>query len=68
MWVSKTRDPQLEQHQFALQVFASGHVLDVHHINQLVQLIGNLADHGIGAGRHQGQARYRRIIGRGDRE
>ena len=36
---------QLQQRQLALQVVVAGHVVDGHHVDQLVQLVDDLLDH-----------------------
>src|ERR1700728_3265786 len=61
-------DAQFQQYQFALDVFAARHVLDAHHVDQLLQLVGDLQHHGFRTAGHQRQARHRRVIGRGDRQ
>ncbi len=59
---------EFQQHELALEMLAGGHVLDPHHIDELVQLIDDLLDDGIGAGGHHGDARHRGVVRRGDRQ
>src|SRR6185437_15558720 len=60
--------PQLQQDELALEVLASRHVLDIHHVHQLVELIDDLLDDRFRAGGDQGEPRYCRIIRRRDGE
>jgi len=59
---------QLEQHQFALEVLAAGHVQHLHDVHELVQLVDDLLDDQVRALGHQSQSRDCRVIGGGDRE
>ena len=58
---------QLDQQQLALDVLVARQVVDVHDVDEFERLIHDLLDHGVGARRHQREARYRRVIGRRDR-
>jgi len=53
-----------DQHEFPLDVLGLRQVDHLHHLDQLVQLLGDLLDHVLGAGRDDGHARHRRIFGR----
>src|SRR5712692_7830418 len=53
-----------DQHELALDVLGLRQVDHLHHLDQLVQLLGDLLDHVLGAGRDDGHARHRRIFGR----
>jgi len=57
---------QLEQNEFALEMLSECHVLDVHHVDELVELIGDLLNDSVRALGDQGEARYGRVVGRGD--
>ena len=61
-------EAQLQQHQFALEVLAAGHVLHADDVDQLVQLVGDLLDDRVRAGGHQRQARDGGVVGRGHRQ
>src|SRR5690606_16622004 len=58
----------LDQHQFALDVSGLGNVDDLDDFDELVQLLGDLLDDVVRAGRDDGHARHRRVFGRGDGE
>ncbi len=58
----------LDQHKLPLGKTAFGEVDHLDHLDQPVQVLGDLLDHLVGPGRHDGHARQRGIFGRGDRE
>ena len=53
----------LDEHQFALGEAAFGQVDDLDHLDQPVQVLGDLLDHLVGAGGDDGHARQRSIFG-----
>ena len=66
-WVADHSEPtwvalrlHLDQQQFALEVLLAGDVLDVDDVHQLQQLVRDLVDDRVVAGRDQRQARDRR--------
>jgi hypothetical protein len=59
---------RLDQHHLALDVRPLGQVLELDHVDQLVQLLGDLLDDRVVAARDQGHARQARILGRRDRQ
>jgi hypothetical protein len=60
--IDRTR---FHHHQFALDVGGLGNVDELHHVNQFVQLLGDLFDDLIVARGDQGHAGQRRVLGRG---
>ena len=58
----------LDEHQLALDVLGFREVDDLHHLDQLVELLGDLLDHVLGARGDDGHARHRRVLGGRDRE
>src|SRR5687768_9043424 len=58
----------LDQHQLALDVVAVGEIDHLHHVDQLVELLGDLLDHLVGPGRDDGHPRKRRVLGGRDGE
>ena len=54
--------------QLALDVGTLGQVDQFDHVDQLVQLLGDLLDDRLVTGGDQGHARQRRVLGRGDGE
>src|SRR3972149_3469853 len=58
----------LDEHQLALDVLGLGKIDHLHHVDQLVELLGDLLDHVLGAGGDDGHARQRRILRRRDGE
>jgi hypothetical protein len=57
----------LDQHELALGVRAFGEVDDLDHLDQAVQVLGDLLDDLVGAGRDDRHPRQRRVLGRRDR-
>ena len=58
------RRAHLDEHQLALDVVALGQVDDLHHLDQLVQLLGDLLDDVVGARGDDRHPRHRRVLGR----
>jgi hypothetical protein len=58
----------LHQHQLALDVLALAQVHELDHIDQLIELLGDLLDDFVGPRRHQCHTRYGGILGRCDRQ
>src|SRR5690606_1305529 len=56
--------PDLDQHEFALDVSTFGQIDHLHHFDQAVQVLGDLLDHIIRTGGDDGHARQCRIFGR----
>src|SRR6185295_11908001 len=56
----------LDEHELALGVGALGQVDHLHHLDQAVQVLGDLLDHLVGAGGDDRHARQRGILGRCD--
>jgi hypothetical protein len=61
-------DLQLDEHQFAGEMIAAGHVLDRHHVDQLQQLCVDLRNDCVRAGGDQRDAGYGGIVGGSDRQ
>src|SRR5258706_8937125 len=58
----------LDEHELPLDVLALGKVDDLDHVDELIQLLGDLLDHVVGAGGDDRHARKRLVLGRSDRE
>src|SRR5690606_36202014 len=58
----------LDQHQLTLDMSTFRQVNELHHLNQLVELLGDLLDNPIRADRGHRQARQCRLFGRCDRQ
>src|SRR6478672_6075609 len=58
----------LHEHELALDVLALREVDHLHHVDQLVQLLGDLLDDLVAAGGDDGHARHRRVLGGRDGE
>ena len=58
----------LDQHELALGVGALGEIDHLHHLDQAVQVLGDLLDDLVGAGGDDGHPRKRRVLGRCDGE
>ena len=60
------RELQLDDHEFALEVLAQGHVVDIDDVDELAELGIELCDGRVGAGSDHRDPRDRRVIGRCD--
>ena len=58
------RRANLDQHQFALVLRSRGEIHHLYDINQLVELLGDLLEHLVGAPGQDGHPRQRRVFGR----
>jgi hypothetical protein len=62
------RRVHLEQHQFPIDHLAGIEVLDLHDVDELVELLGHLLETDVVAAHHDRDARQRRVLGDAHRE
>src|SRR5207249_4964970 len=61
-------DADLDQHQLAIDIFAIAEILHLDHVHELVELLGDLFQHGVVALDHDGHPGGGRVLRRGDVE